>query len=63
MLENLSVSWSKMTLTLPESMDEIQDNQQRYEPVVVRRCLLCSDEKREELREEAARRPWIDEER
>jgi len=37
MLENLSVSWSKMTLTLPESMDEIQDNE--------------------------ARRPWIDEER
>ena len=47
MLENLSVSWSKMTLTLPESMDEIQDNEQRYEPVVVRRSLLCSDEKRE----------------
>ena len=44
-------------------MDEIQDNEQRYESVVVRRSPLCSDEKREELREEAARRPWIDEER
>ena len=63
MSENLSFSWSKMTLTWPESMDEIQDNEQRYESVVVRRSPLCSNEKREELREEAARRPWINEER
>ena len=63
MSENLSVSWSKMTPSWPESKDEIQDNEQRYESVVVRRSPLCSDEKREELREEATRCPWTDEER